>query len=201
MVMFIIRVVLIVTLKRLRSKSLFLRLTNMSSIDAAIIKALVEHIGGDSSGIPDGPIGGSSSTIDWENLERKVGYSFDNADGGNIKIHFSNYQNEEDNTQPYLGRIITNNNEVIKVVFFPSNSSLQGGYFIMENEYGILTGCECIRNAEQEYYETYINISNAELQRTTTSPSYFSREVSEYHMSDPFVQSAIIAYTLKCLCK
>ena len=29
----------------------------MSTIDAAIIKALVEHVGGDSSGIPDGDIG------------------------------------------------------------------------------------------------------------------------------------------------
>ena len=34
----------------------------MSSIDAAIIKALVEHVGGDSSCIPDGSIGGVSYT-------------------------------------------------------------------------------------------------------------------------------------------
>ena len=33
----------------------------MSSIDAAIIKALVEHIGGNPDSIPDGPIGGSGS--------------------------------------------------------------------------------------------------------------------------------------------
>ena len=33
----------------------------MSSIDAAIIKALVEHIGGDSSTIPDGTIGGGGT--------------------------------------------------------------------------------------------------------------------------------------------
>ena len=172
----------------------------MSSIDAAIIKALVEHIGGNPDSIPDGPIGGSSSTIDWENLERKVGYSFNNTDGGDIKIYFGNYQNEEDNTQPFLGRIINNDNELIKVVFFPSNSSLQGGYIIMEM-YGSLMGGECERNAEQKYYETYINIENAELQQTTSSPSYFSSEVSEYHVSDPFVQSAILAYALKCICK
>ena len=34
----------------------------MSSIDAAIIKALVEHIGGDSDSIPDGTIGGGGVT-------------------------------------------------------------------------------------------------------------------------------------------
>ena len=34
----------------------------MATIDAAIIKALVEHIGGDSSGIPDGTIGGGGKT-------------------------------------------------------------------------------------------------------------------------------------------
>ena len=34
----------------------------MSTIDAAIIKALVEHVGGDSSGIPDGTIGGKTYT-------------------------------------------------------------------------------------------------------------------------------------------
>ena len=34
----------------------------MTTIDAAIIKALVEHVGGDSSGIPDGTIGGVSYT-------------------------------------------------------------------------------------------------------------------------------------------
>lgn len=34
----------------------------MSTIDAAIIKALVEHVGGDSSGIPDGAIGGKTYT-------------------------------------------------------------------------------------------------------------------------------------------
>ena len=33
----------------------------MSSIDAAIIKALVDHIGGDSSTIPDGTIGGGGT--------------------------------------------------------------------------------------------------------------------------------------------
>ena len=33
----------------------------MSAIDAAIIKALVEHIGGDSSTIPDGTIGGGGT--------------------------------------------------------------------------------------------------------------------------------------------
>ena len=33
----------------------------MSTIDAAIIKALVEHVGGDSSGIPDGTIGGGTT--------------------------------------------------------------------------------------------------------------------------------------------
>ena len=40
----------------------FFSLLNMSStIDAAIIKALVEHIGGNPDSIPDGPIGGSGS--------------------------------------------------------------------------------------------------------------------------------------------
>ena len=34
----------------------------MSSIDAAIIKALVEHIGGNSDSIPDGTIGGKTYT-------------------------------------------------------------------------------------------------------------------------------------------
>ena len=33
-----------------------------TTIDAAIIKALVEHVGGDSSGIPDGTIGGGGAT-------------------------------------------------------------------------------------------------------------------------------------------
>ena len=33
-----------------------------TTIDAAIIKALVEHVGGDSSGIPDGTIGGGGTT-------------------------------------------------------------------------------------------------------------------------------------------
>ena len=32
-----------------------------TTIDAAIIKALVEHVGGDSSGIPDGTIGGGGT--------------------------------------------------------------------------------------------------------------------------------------------
>ena len=47
-----------------------------TTIDAAIIKALVEHIGGDSSGIPDGTIGGSSTvadetwdTVNWSSME------------------------------------------------------------------------------------------------------------------------------------
>ena len=40
----------------------------MSTIDAAIIKALVEHIGADSSTIPDGTIGGSQDIMSlWAN--------------------------------------------------------------------------------------------------------------------------------------
>ena len=34
----------------------------MSTIDAAIIKALVEHIGGNPDSIPDGTIGGGGAT-------------------------------------------------------------------------------------------------------------------------------------------
>ena len=36
-----------------------------STIDAAIIKALVEHIGGNPDSIPDGPIGGGGSTNEY----------------------------------------------------------------------------------------------------------------------------------------
>ena len=47
----------------------------MSSIDAAIIKALVEHIGGNPDEIPDGPIGGSgSSTLSFRYEPLNVGY-------------------------------------------------------------------------------------------------------------------------------
>ena len=49
----------------------------MSSIDAAIIKALVEHIGGDSSGIPDGAIGGGGGRTyldaTWSTVEQETG--------------------------------------------------------------------------------------------------------------------------------
>ena len=45
----------------------------MSTIDAAIIKALVEHIGGDSSGIPDGTIGGGGgSGVDVSTLSESL---------------------------------------------------------------------------------------------------------------------------------
>ena len=50
----------------------------MSTIDAAIIKALVEHVDGDSSGIPDGVIGGKTYTagdaIDLTNDKISVKY-------------------------------------------------------------------------------------------------------------------------------
>ena len=41
----------------------------MSTIDAAIIKALVEHVGGDSSGIPDGTIGGGTTYTAGNGIE------------------------------------------------------------------------------------------------------------------------------------
>ena len=45
----------------------------MSTIDAAIIKALVEHIGGDSSTIPDGIIGGDSDIMKlWANKKESA---------------------------------------------------------------------------------------------------------------------------------
>ena len=45
----------------------------MSSIDAAIIKALVEHIGGDSSTIPDGMIGGDGDIMKlWANKKEST---------------------------------------------------------------------------------------------------------------------------------
>ena len=50
----------------------------MSTIDAAIIKALVEHIGGNSSTIPDGAIGGLNLTKQRGRVERWV-----NPDGSN----------------------------------------------------------------------------------------------------------------------
>ena len=51
-----------------------------STIDAAIIKALVEHIGGNPDSIPDGPIGGSgSNTLSFRYEPLNVGY--EKADG------------------------------------------------------------------------------------------------------------------------
>ena len=45
----------------------------MSTIDAAIIKALVEHIGGDSSTIPDGTIGGDGDIMKlWANKKEST---------------------------------------------------------------------------------------------------------------------------------
>ena len=45
----------------------------MSTIDAAIIKALVEHIGGDSSSIPDGTIGGDGDIMElWANKKEST---------------------------------------------------------------------------------------------------------------------------------
>ena len=45
----------------------------MSTIDAAIIKALVEHIGGDSSTIPDGTIGGDGDIMKlWANKKESA---------------------------------------------------------------------------------------------------------------------------------
>ena len=44
-----------------------------TTIDAAIIKALVEHIGGDSSTIPDGTIGGGSDIMNlWANKKEST---------------------------------------------------------------------------------------------------------------------------------
>ena len=40
----------------------------MSTIDAAIIKALVEHVGGDSSTIPDGTIGGGKTYTEGDGI-------------------------------------------------------------------------------------------------------------------------------------
>ena len=40
----------------------------MSTIDAAIIKALVEHVGGDSSSIPDGTIGGGKTYTEGDGI-------------------------------------------------------------------------------------------------------------------------------------
>ena len=51
----------------------------MATIDAAIIKALVEHIGGDSSGIPDGAIGGGVRPATWTTVD----------DGDNQIVAFS----------------------------------------------------------------------------------------------------------------
>ena len=52
----------------------------MSSIDAAIIKALVEHIGGNPDEIPDGPIGGSgSSTLSFR--YEPLNLTYEKSDG------------------------------------------------------------------------------------------------------------------------
>lgn len=42
-----------------------------TTIDAAIIKALVEHVGGDSSGIPDGTIGGGKTYTAGDGIDIK----------------------------------------------------------------------------------------------------------------------------------
>ena len=64
----------------------FLFLLKMSStIDAAIIKALVEHIGGNSDEIPDGTIGGPTLTKQPGRIERWV----NTEDGGTPRNEFS----------------------------------------------------------------------------------------------------------------
>ena len=57
----------------------------MSSIDAAIIKALVEHIGGNPDEIPDGTIGGPTLTKQPGRIERWVNPD----DGGTPRNEFS----------------------------------------------------------------------------------------------------------------
>ena len=66
-----------------------------TTIDAAIIKALVEHIGGDSSTIPDGTIGGGSDIMNlWAN--KKESTAADILTGMNGKAYINIRGDPED---------------------------------------------------------------------------------------------------------
>ena len=62
----------------------------MTTINTSIIKALVEHVGGDSSGIPDGTIGGKTYTagnaIDLTDNTISVKYDADTMELKNGKL-------------------------------------------------------------------------------------------------------------------
>ena len=88
--MFIIRALSVETLKQrlYNPYYLFFISLNMSTIDAAIIKALVEHIGGDSSTIPDGTIGGDGDIMElWAHKTESAAADIQNGMNGYAYIN------------------------------------------------------------------------------------------------------------------
>ena len=97
----------------------------MATLDTAIIKALVEHVGGDSSGIPDGTIGGNAYT---------GGYNIEGITFNKFREGFAGFT--ADNTPPIIKFKCSNyygNNQDITFITFVPDPSNRANQFTISN--------------------------------------------------------------------
>ena len=114
----------------------------MSTIDAAIIKALVEHVGGDSSGIPDGTIGGGTTYT--------AGAGIEISDENVISVSEMNIRTDTIETKiikPWTGGVSINGDVTI-----PQGRRLSLGY-ISDLEQTITTLQQKVTELERQVQE------------------------------------------------
>ena len=172
----------------------------MATIDAAIIKALVEHIGGNPDTIPDGPIsGGTTCTchskvyINWETLEKDNTFYFQTDTNNNIVIQ-TQCTKEEEPKKPILGVIHDTDGNIIRVLFTPAPSDSNTGFIVFGLSMDVNTSTislPCERNNSTKSYNIGFNQPNWVINSQNNS-SYFSNyPISGDTMNDTFVHDAM----------
>ena len=122
----------------------------MSCIDAAIIKALVEHIGGN----PDDVHTGSSNTgVDWSSLTDGYFYRIiKNSENQLIVKYIGGSENEASFTSPIIGKLEVINGSFEKFMFFPPTSKNKA--FFARSSVAI-NGARIISNSVEKTSEGY----------------------------------------------
>ena len=123
----------------------------MSCIDAAIIKALVEHIGMNPD---DVPVGGSNTGVDWSSLTNGSIYCITTNSENRLVVKYVGDSGSETRLiRPIIGKIVRTDGTFEKFMFFPPTSKNKAFF-----AYGFSSssGVEIINGSVEKTSEGYV---------------------------------------------
>ena len=166
----------------------------MSCIDAAIIRALVEHIGMNPDEIPTGGVNNNTSPfqdIKWEDISKGTYFKFDTSNPETVRI-----KPLQDKSQPVCGRLVEKSGDITSFVFFPAiegqATSSRGFIYCVMPEGILMTDLQKDGN---DYILRYFPTSDFEFSDTAPLTSVLGDTLST-SFKDSTVREAVAAYII-----